>query len=169
MDLAQLNFNLNSYKEHGQILEAAQFLVHQFGLENKGFSGFGFRDELDPDSILLTTEGDFGAQQKIMIPRNLFDFDLELVLNVIAHEMVHVGQRSVTPFIEDRNEREWQAYYEMLFHKKFPQIPDVSPFHQKFFADKALVYYGRMGEGSELQKKYADQKAEVEAFLQALV
>ncbi|MDV3872970.1 hypothetical protein BAS06_01820 [Elizabethkingia miricola] len=168
MNLENINFNLNAYKEHNQILEAADFVVHQFGLENKDFSGFGFRDELEPDSILLTTEGEFGEAQKIMIPRNLFDFDLALVMNMIAHEMVHVAQRAAKDFVEDRNEREWQAYYEMLFHKRFSQLPEVSDFHKKFFADKALVYYGRMGEGSELQQKYAGEKAEVDAYIKAL-
>jgi len=32
---------------------------------------------------------------------------------------------------------------------------------------KALEYYKRMGEGSELQQKYAEQKKEVEALIQA--
>ncbi|HFK5511551.1 hypothetical protein CMU59_05175 [Elizabethkingia anophelis] len=168
MDLDQINFNIKAYKEHNQILDAANFVVHQFGLDNKDFEGFGFREEIELNSILLTTEGEFGGAQRIIIPRNLFDFDLALVMNVIAHEMVHVSQRAAKDFVEDKNEREWQAYYEMLFHKRFPQLPELSDFHKKFFADKAYIYYGRMGEGSELQQKYADEKAEVDAYIMAL-
>ena len=168
MNIEQINFNLQAYKEHGQIIDAAGFVVHQFGLENKDFAGFDYREEMEPNSILLTTEGNFGEPQKIIIPRNLFDFDLALVLNVIAHEMIHVGQRASKNFVEDKNEREWQAYYEMLFHKHFPQIPELSDFHKKYFADKALVYYGRMGEDSELQQKYAGEKAEVDDYIAAL-
>jgi hypothetical protein len=44
--------------------------------------------------------------------------------------MVHVIQKSSKDCPQDRNEREWQAYYEMLFHKIFPQIPDAKP-HQE--------------------------------------
>ncbi|MFV8335055.1 hypothetical protein ACNQF7_03090 [Flavobacterium sp. RSP29] len=46
-----------------------------------------------------------------------------------------------------KNEREWQAYYEMLFHKKFSQIPELPNLHKRFFAKKALEYYNRMGKG----------------------
>jgi predicted SprT family Zn-dependent metalloprotease len=167
MDLDQISFNLKAYKEHNQILDAANFVVHQFGWRIKILKVW-FREEIELNSILLTTEGEFGEAQRIIIPRNLFDFDLALVMNVIAHEMVHVSQRAAKDFVEDKNEREWQAYYEMLFHKRFPQLPELSDFHKKFFADKAYIYYGRMGEGSELQQKYADEKAEVDAYIKAL-
>jgi hypothetical protein len=43
MDLDQISFNLKAYKEHNQILDAANFVVHQFGHENKDFEGFGFQ------------------------------------------------------------------------------------------------------------------------------
>jgi hypothetical protein len=39
MDLDQISFNLKAYKEHNQILDAADFVVHQFGHENKDFEG----------------------------------------------------------------------------------------------------------------------------------
>ena len=103
-----------------------------------------------------------------MIPRNLFDFELNLIVNMVAHEMLHVRQKSPETLVEDKNEREFQAYYEMLFHKEFPLVPDVSDFHKKFFGEKALEYYRRMGENSDLQKKYVYQKIEVEDLIQAL-
>ena len=56
----------------------------------------------------------------------------------------------------------------MLFHKEFPLVPDVSDFHKKFFGEKALEYYRRMGEDSELQRKYSTQKIEVEKLISAL-
>ena len=90
------------------------------------------------------------------------------MLNLLAHEMIHVGQKTKENSIEDKNEREWQAYYEMLFHEKFPQIPEVSDFHKRFFAKKSLEYYNRMGEGSELQLKYANQKQETGNLLSFL-
>ena len=71
--------------------------------------------------------------------------------------------------IMDKNEREWQAYYEMLFHTNFPQIPKLSDYYIKFFGEKALIYYSRMGEGSELQLKYLEQKLEVEKLLENLI
>ncbi|WP_336686799.1 hypothetical protein [Chryseobacterium bernardetii] len=168
MNFEQVNLHLEAYKEHNQTLDAAKYLIHSFNLEHENFAGFGFREELSPTSILLTAEGELGGPQTVMIPRNLFDFDLNLVLNMVAHEMLHVRQKAPGQVIEDKNEREFQAYYEMLFHKVFPQVPDVSDFHKKFFGGKALEYYKRMGEGSELQQKYAEQKTEVEHLISTL-
>ena len=65
----------------------------------------------------------------------------------------------------DKNEREWQAYYEMNFHIMFSQIPEVSNYHKNFFAKKGLEYYEKMGKDSLLQIKYAHQKKEVEDLL----
>ncbi len=168
MNYDQLQFNLNAYKETGEILNAAKFLIHQFDLDDDNFAGFGFRKELEKNSILLTANGEIGEIQEVLIPRNLFDFDLTLVLNMLAHEMLHVRQKSSKMMILDKNEREWQAYYEMLFHTNFPQIPELSDYYKNFFGEKALIYYVRMGEGSELQQKYAEQKTEVEKLLQEL-
>lgn len=168
MNFEQINLHLDAYKEHDQILDAAEYLIRSFDLEHENFAGFGFRQELSPNSMLLTAEGELGHPQMVMIPKNIFDFDLNLVLNMVAHEMLHVRQKAPGNVIEDKNEREFQAYYEMLFHKVFPQIPDVSDFHRKFFGNKALEYYRRMGEGSELQHKYAEQKTEVEQLINSL-
>ncbi len=166
MNYERLQSNINAYKKTGEILEAARFLIHQFNLDDENFAGFGFREELEKDSILLTANGEIGEMQHVMIPKNIFDFDLTLVLNMLAHEMLHVRQKSPRMMILDKNEREWQAYYEMLFHTNFPQIPELSDYYKNFFGDKALIYYSRMGEGSELQLKYLEQKLEVEKFLQ---
>ena len=165
MNYEKLQFNLNAYKETGEILDGAKFLIHQFDLDDDNFAGFGFRDELEKNSILLTANGELGELQHVMIPRNLFDFDLTLVLNMLAHEMLHVRQKDPNSLVEDKNEREFQAYYEMLFHEIFPQVPKLSPFYIKQFGEKALEYYRRMGEGSDLQQKYTEQKNEVEEFI----
>ena len=169
MNLEHIKDHLNAYKEHNQISDAAHFLLNTFGLENDNFAGFGFRSELEPNKMLLTTEGALGEKQMVMIPRNLFDFDLNLVANMVAHEMLHVHQKAPETLIEDKNEREFQAYSEMLFHKNFPLVPDVSDFHKKFFAEKALEYYKRMGENSELQQKYAAQQKEIENLISSLL
>ena len=168
MNLEHIKDHLNAYKEHDQIFDAAHFLVDSFGLQSDNLAGFGFRPELEPNKILLTTDGALGEMQMVMIPRNLFDFDLNIVANMLAHEMLHVRQKAPETLVEDKNEREFQAYYEMLFHKEFPLVPDVSDFHKKFFAEKALEYYRRMGENSELQEKYSLQKLEIENFIDSL-
>ena len=169
MNLEHIIDHLNAYKEHDQILDAAHFLVDSFGLDHENFAGFGFRSELEVNKILLTTNGELGARQFVLIPKNLFDFDLPLVINMVAHEMLHVRQKATEALVEDKNEREFQAYAEMLFHKNFPLVPDVSDFHKKFFAEKALEYYKRMGENSELQQKYAEQKMEIENLISSLL
>ena len=167
MNLDHIKDHLNAYKEHDQISDAAHFLIEIFGLESENFAGFGFRLELEPTKMLLTTEGILGGKQMVMIPRNIFDFDLSLVANMLAHEMLHVRQKAPETLVEDKNEREFQAYYEMLFHKEFPLVPEVSDFHKKFFGQKALEYYTRMGEDSDLQQKYYNQKIKVENLIAA--
>lgn len=168
MNLEQIKNHLDAYKEHDQIVDAANFLIDTFGLENENFAGFGFRPEVEPNKMLLTTDGFLGEKQMVMIPKNLFDFDLNLVANMLAHEMLHVRQKAAENLVEDKNEREFQAYYEILFHKEFPLVPDVSDFHKKFFGEKALEYYKRMGENSDLQKKYFEKKIEVEKLIGSL-
>ncbi|WP_373708466.1 hypothetical protein [Kaistella sp.] len=168
MNLEPIKNHINAYKEHDQIFDAAHYLIDTFQLNSDSFAGFGFRPEVEPNKMLLTTEGFLGEKQMVMIPKNLFDFDLNLVANMVAHEMLHVRQKARETLVEDKNEREFQAYYEMLFHKKFPLVPDVSDFHKKFFGEKALEYYKRMGEDSELQKKYLEQKSEVEKLIGSL-
>ena len=168
MNLEHIKNHLNAYKENDQILDAAHFLIDSFGLKSDNLAGFGFRPELEPNKMLLTTEGILGDQQMVMIPKNIFDFDLILVVNMIAHEMLHVRQKAPETLVEDKNEREFQAYYEMLFHKEFPLVPDVSDFHKKFFGAKAFEYYRRMGENSELQQKYSSEKEEIEILTKLL-
>ena len=169
MNLDNISNHLNAYKENDQILDAANFLIRSLNLESDNFMGFDFRDELSTNSLLLTADGNLGEKQTVRIPRNLFDFDLKLVANMIAHEMLHVRQKSLDNLVEDKNEREWQAYTEMLFHNVFPHIPDASDFNRKQFCEKALEYYRRMGENSVLQKKYADEKIKVESLLDEIL
>ena len=160
---------INNFHELGETLLAAQFLVEEYELNNTNFKGFELREAAKPDFILMTTEGVLGESQIIRIPENTFEFPLDLMLNLLAHEMVHVGQKSKINTIEDKNEREWQAYYEMLFHRQFPLIPQVSNFHKKFFANKALEYYNRMEKNGAIQLKYAHQKIEIDDLLTVIL
>lgn len=159
---------INNFHELGETAQAGEFLIKEFGLGQPNFKGFEYREPAKPDFILMTTEGTFGEPQIIRIPENTFEFPFEMILNLIAHEMVHVIQKSKEHAVSDKNEREWQAYYEMLFHRIFPLVPECSNFHKKFFAAKAIEYYNRMGVGSELQQKYAQQKLEVENLVASL-
>jgi hypothetical protein len=161
--------NINTFHELGETIQAAHYVLKEYGLEHENLKGFELREKALPSFILMTTEGIFGEQQIIRIPENTFEFEFRLMLNLLAHEMVHVIQKTKANLVEDKNEREWQAYYEMLFHKIFPLVPDASNFQRKNFAVKGIEYYNRMGEGSELQKKYAGQKKEVDDLLTTLV
>jgi len=168
MNYKKVKSKIKAYHNDGKTIEAAEWLLKMFDIQDHNLKGFALREKAEPNYILLTAEGDFGEQQVIRIPENIFQFSLPLVLTLITHEMVHVRQKSRKPYVEDRLEREWQAYYEMLFHKIFPNYLEVSNFHKRFFAKKAYDYYRRMGEGSELQLKYADQKKEMEDFIASL-
>lgn len=159
---------VNKLHLEGATISAATFLIQEYGLEHPNFKGFELREKARPDFILMTTEGVIGEPQIIRIPENTFDFPLVLMLNLLAHEMIHVQQKSAIDPVTDKNEREWQAYYEMLFHNIFPQIPELSDFHKTFFGRKALEYYNRMGVTSDLQQKYNAQKTTVETLLAAI-
>ena len=156
---------VNNFHELGETIQAAEFLLNEYELNHTNFKSFELREIAKPDFILMTTEGVFGEKQIIRIPENTFEFPLELMLTLLAHEMVHVGQKQTGFFVNDKNEREWQAYYEMIYHEIYPKIPEVSLWHKQSFAKKALEYYDRMGENSELQYVYQKQKTEVEKLL----
>ncbi|TGD57563.1 hypothetical protein [Flavobacterium humi] len=159
---------IQTYHELGETIQAANLAIEEYGIRHPNFKGFELREKAKPDYVLMTTEGTFGLPQVIRIPENTFEFEFILMLNLIAHEMIHVGQKMNGNFVEDRNEREWQAHYEMLFHRTYPQIPDMPKHQQVFFGNKALDYYRKMGEDSVLQEKYAQQKLEVENLVASL-
>ena len=125
------------------------------------FKGFELEKKLNPVLYYSQPKAFLGNHKSL-------EFPLVLNLNLLAHEMLHVKQKSYEKSVIDKNEREWQAYYENLFHKEFPLIPELSDFHKKAFANKALEYYNRMGENSELQLKYKEQKDEVEQLISIL-
>ena len=168
MKYEKIKDTIDAYHSEGKTIEAAEWLLKIFDVQDTNLKSFALREKAKPDYILFTAEGDFGEEQVIRMPENAFEFPLPLILSLLTHEMVHVRQKSREPYVFDKLEREWQAYYEMLFHKIFPNYLEVSNFHKKFFADKAYSYYKRMGEGSELQAKYANQKKEIEDLIASL-
>ena len=157
--------NIQTLHELGETIQAAYFVLKEYGLEHPKLKGFELRERAKPEYVLMTTEGNFGESQIVKIPENTFEFEFILMLNLLAHEMVHVIQKSSENCPRDRNEREWQAYYEMLFHKIFPLVPNAKPHQLKFFGNKAIEYYHRMEKDGELQQKYATQKAEVDHLI----
>tara|TARA_R110000850_G_scaffold175976_1_gene301780 strand:+ start:28394 stop:28903 length:510 start_codon:yes stop_codon:yes gene_type:complete len=169
MSFEDIEFTIKIFHKNGLTVDAAELLIREYELSHPNFKGIELREKAKPDFILMTTEGEIGQPQIVRIPENTFEFPLVLMLNLLAHEMLHVRQKSSVIAIQERNEREWQAYYEMLFHEIFPLIPEASDFHKKHFATKGLEYYNRMGSATNLQLKYAIQKREVETLLDSLV
>lgn len=166
--IAEIIQKIETFHELGETVQAADYLIDVYEIRHPNFMEFELREKAKPDYVLMTTEGTFGQRQIIRIPENTFEFELGLMLNLIAHEMIHVGQKEMIGEFPDKNEREWLAYCEMLFHTTYPQVPDVKDHQKKFFANKAFEYYFRMEKDGELQKKYAPQKAEIEALLASL-
>lgn len=166
--LSEIEKTIEGFAQLGLTIEAAHWLVKVYELEQENFSHFELTEKAEPSFILLTTNGTIGSKQVVKLPANAFEFPLFLMLNLLAHEMLHVKQKSEKYKVEDKNEREFQAYYENLFHKEFPLIPELSNFHKKAFGNKALEYYNRMEEGSVLQNRYAEQKEEVERLIEKL-
>lgn len=166
--LSEIEKTIKGFAQLGLTIEAAHWLIKVYELEQENFSHFELTEKAEPSFILLTTNGIIGSKQVVKLPTNAFEFPLFLMLNLLAHEMLHVKQKSEKYKVEDKNEREFQAYYENLFHKEFPLITELSPFQQKAFGNKALEYYKRMEESSELKKKYAEKKEEVEQLIKNL-
>lgn len=154
---------INYLKKNKLIVEALYEILDLFDLKHSDFTGFTFREEINPQGLLLTAEGDETTGITIRVPRNILDFDLILVSNLLMHEIFHVYQRSGKNQIESREEREWQAYNEMLFHDKFPKVPKLANFYVKQFGEKALTYYAKMSD--ELKNQYKDEKNRLETLL----
>lgn len=165
---AEIIQKIETYHELGETIEAANYLIDVYGIRHPNFKDFELRERAKPEYVLMTTEGTFGQPQIIRIPENTFEFELGLMLNLIAHEMIHVAQKVEVNLYPDKNEREWQAYFEMLFHQTYPQVPDVKDHQKVFFANKAFEYYFRMEKDGALQQKYAGQKAILENLIESL-
>jgi len=169
MDFQTIKTHVAAYNTHNQVLDAVRYLVDSYALGHENCQGFELRMETSTNSLLLTAEGQIGGKQTVYLPANILNFDLALILNMIAHEMLHVRQKAPGAPVVDKNEREWQAYYEMLFHRIFPGLPDAPDFNRIQFANKALEYYKRMGEGTPLQQTYKAEKNELTALLETLI
>ena len=83
------------------------------------FAGFEFREAAKPDFILMTAEGEIGGKQIIRIPENTFEFPLVLMLNLLAHEMMHVKQKAPEVAMQDKNERDGKPITKCCFTKSF--------------------------------------------------
>ncbi len=165
MDSSHILDHVKAYHENGQTLDAARYLIRAYQLESENLAGFEIQKDVPKGQILMTAVGDIPGKQTVNIPDGVFKYNFNLVLNLLMHEMLHVRQKSPENPVFDKNEREFQAYYEMLFHEIFPNVPDAPVSSRIEFAEKALVYHHRMGEGSALQSKYADQKENVQKLL----
>lgn len=164
----EINSHIAEFRQKQHIIEGVQFLMNQYQLSHPLLNAIAFREKVSNSSLLLTAEGSEAIGFTIRIPQNILNFDLSLVANLLMHEIYHLYQRSGENIITERTEREWQAYTEMIFHYRFPQLPTVEDHYIIGFAQKALNYYKQMGEGSALQQKYASQKKVVEDLLKYL-
>ena len=147
---------VNNFHELGETIKAAQFLIQEYGLENPNFKGFELREKAKPEFILMTTEGALGEPQIIRIPENTFEYPLELMLNLLTHEMIHVRQKT---------KENGKPIMKCFFIKYFLKFQRLLTFTNVSLQKKALEYFNRMGEGSQLQLKYAAQKLEVDYLL----
>lgn len=158
--------NINELKNKKLIFEALDEVLSFFELNHSLFKRFVFREELNPKGLLLTAEGDEQNGFTIHVPQNILDFDLDLISNLLMHEVIHLYQRSGDNKISEREEREWQAYTEMIFHRIFPKVPDLSNFYIKQFGEKAITYYNKMSPA--LKEKYVIERNSLEELLQII-
>lgn len=157
---------INNLKNNQLIIQALFEILNYFELNHSSFKRFVFRDEINSKGLLLTAEGDEQNGFTIHVPQNILDFDLVLISNLLMHEVIHLYQRSGENQIKEREEREWQAYTEMIFHKMFPSVPNLTDFYKKQFGEKAISYYNKMS--LPLKSKYLVEKDNLEELLQEI-
>ena len=122
-----------------------------------------------PNNLVLITEGEFGKNlvQKVKVPENIFTFPMDMVVNLLAHEMIHIRQKTGSEPVLDKNEREFQAYFEGVFPEIFVELPASPNWLKKQLATQAIRYFMQMGPG-ELQTKYTEKKEKLDEFLASL-
>lgn len=120
--------------------------------------------------LVVTTEGDLGKDlvQIVRVPENLFEFPMEMVVHMLAHEIYHINQKTGNEPVTNKNEREFQAYFEGVFPEYFIDLPISPNWLKKQFANQAIRYFTQMGECSELQTKYSEKKQKLDEFLDFL-
>ena len=69
MPFEEIEFTIKKFHELEMTIEAAEFLIKNYELEHSNFKGFELREKAEPNFILYTTEGVFGQQQIIRIPK----------------------------------------------------------------------------------------------------
>jgi hypothetical protein len=123
------------------------------------------------NQLVLTTEGEFGQNltQIVRVPENIFEFPMEMVVNLLAHEMIHINQKTGEGPVLDKNEREFQAYYEGVFPEIFLELPPCPDWLKKQLANQAIRYFNQMVDGTELKAKYFEKKTNLEAYLASQV
>jgi hypothetical protein len=86
------------------------------------------------------------------------NFDFGLLTRILAHELLHVEQRTRFFPIKSHDEREFLAYADTLFRTDLPPIASKSV--RKMFLDKGLSYYPRLPKWK--QWWFRDVKAELD-------
>ena len=162
--IAEIQQIVNSYHEMGETIAAAEYLIAEYGIVHPNLKGFELRERAKPEYILFTAEGELGEKQIIRIPDNVFEFSLVLILNLIAHEMIHVGQKSYVDKFPDRNEREWQAYYEMVFHKPILKFQIRVFFTESFLPQKVWNITNEWEKTQRFRKNMLSKKKKLNSY-----
>jgi hypothetical protein len=93
------------------------------------------------------------------------NFDFGLLVRILAHELLHVEQRTRRLFpMRNHDERELLAYADTLLRTDLPAT--ASNYVKKEFVKKGLSYYPRLPKWK--QWLHRDVKAKLEAFAKTL-
>ncbi len=148
------------------VLPAVAAMLKKYGILPQNVE-FALKPNDAAKNLVVTTEGDFGKDlpQIVRVPENLFEFPMEMVVNMMAHEMLHISQKTGNELVMDKNEREFQAYYEGVFPENFTELPPCPNWLKKQLATQAIRYFNQMEAGSVLQNTYSDKKQSLDVFL----
>ncbi len=117
-----------------QRLAAMQRLCTQFGID-RGLAIFTYDPAITGAYAVAFSDTDVRFGPLCFKPYTEFG----LLLRVIAHEVLHVHQKTKLFPITSHNERELLAYCDTLFRTDLPPINDKATL--RFFVSKGLKYY----------------------------
>lgn len=146
MDLANIKLNILAKKEEKGTKAAIVDLLETFGISHPNFGSIAYRATGKDNSVVITTEGNYGEDEKqiIRVPENLLDFPIDFIAHMLAHEFIHIEQRARPGYNASREEREFEAYYHGVFPTKY-DLPPCPSWLRLQFCKSVERYYRSMG------------------------
>jgi hypothetical protein len=146
MNLDEIKTDIFKTKNEKGTSEAVLRLLETFAIAHPNFSAIVYREASENKQVVVTTEGNYGEIEKqlIRVPKNIFDFPIDFIAHMLAHEFIHIEQRARPGYSAAREEREFEAYYHGIFPTKY-NLPPCPDWLRLQFCKSIERYYNSMG------------------------